>query len=159
MRSSAAAGPAVPAASRRKMAEPCRVQVCRQPRRTVSDRNVRPACSVPDDLLAAGKQQLDRARRRAGSLDLAGGAQRLGLPAVGKGKPDPARAQAVFLQRYGVIEKLADNAHVETPPVYAKVRVQPPCRRATGLAPDIARSYRATAHRTRCKGLHPIYRR
>src|SRR6266566_1918509 len=117
--SSAAAGPAVPAASRRPTAAPCRVQACRQPRRTVSDRNVIPACSVPDDLLAAGEQQLDRARRRAGPLDLSRGAQRLGLPAVGKGKPDPARAQPVFLQRYGIIEKLADNAHVVTPAVYA----------------------------------------
>src|ERR1700720_2291689 len=157
--SSAAAGPAVTATSRTAMAEPRRTQACRQPRGTVSDGNVIPACSVPHDLLAAWEQQLDRARRRAGPLDLPRGAQLLSLPAVGKSEPDPARAQPVLLQRNRVIEKLADNAHVVTPVVHTKARARPPCRQATGLAPDTARSYRATAHPTRCKGSHPCYRR
>src|SRR5205807_219635 len=121
--SSAAAGPAATAATR-TMAEPCRAQGCAlgcalrcsRPRRTVSDRDIIPACSVPHDLLAAWKEQLDRARRRAGPLDLSRSAQLLRLPAVGNGEPDPARAQPVFLQRYRVVEKLADNTHVETPP-------------------------------------------
>src|SRR5437868_1493075 len=118
--SSAAAGPPNPAARRTATAEPRRAQARRQRCGRVSDRDVIPACSVPHDLFAAWKQQLNRARRRAGPLDLPPGAQLLRLPAVGNGEPDPPRAQPIFLQRYGVIEKLADNAHVETPPLYVK---------------------------------------
>src|SRR5436305_5334660 len=107
--SSAAAAPASTATNRRAMAEPCSAQACGQQRGRVSDRDVIPACSVPYDLFAAWEQQLDRAGRRAGPLDLAPSTQLLRLPAVGNSEPDPARAQPVFLQRYGVIEKLADN--------------------------------------------------
>src|SRR3984893_7471837 len=124
--SSAGAGPAVTATSRTAMAEPRRAQACRQPRGPVSDGNVIPACSVPHDLLAAWEQQLDRARRRAGALDLPRGAQLLSLPAVGKSEPDPARAQPVLLQRNRVIEKLADNAHLVTPRGPTKARARPP---------------------------------
>src|SRR5271169_4826546 len=113
--SSAGAGPAITATSRRTVAEPRRAQACRQQRGTILDRDVIPACSVPHDLLAAWKQQLDRARRRAGPLDLPRGTQLLRLPAVGKSEPDPARTQPVFLQRNRVVEKLPDNAHVVTP--------------------------------------------
>src|SRR5689334_9011172 len=133
--SSAAAGPAITGMSRTPTAEPRRAQTCRQQRHTVSDRDVVPACSVPHDLLAAWEQQLDRARRRAGPLDLPRGAQLLRLPAVGKREPDPARAQSVFLQRNRVIEKLAHNAHVVTPVVDTKARARPPCRQAAALAP------------------------
>src|ERR1700736_1712914 len=115
--SSAGAGPAVTATGRTAMAEPRRAQACRQPRGTVSDGDVIPACSVPHDLLAAWEQQLDRARRRAGALDLPRGAQLLRLPAVRKREAAPAPAQPVFLQSYRVIEKLADNAHIVPPPV------------------------------------------
>src|SRR5438270_2540941 len=118
--SSAAARPPIPAAGRTATAEPRRAQACHQQRGGISDRDVIPACSVPYDFFAAWKQQLDRARRRAGPLDLPPGAQLLRLPAVGNGESDPARAQPVFLQCYGVIEKLADNAHVETPPSNVK---------------------------------------
>src|SRR5712672_3528885 len=114
--SSAAAGPPITATSRPAIAEPRRTQACRPQRGWVSDRYVIPACSVPHDLLAAWKQQLDRARLRAGPLDLPRGTQLLRLPAVGKSEPDPARAQPVSLQRNRIIEKLAHNAHVETPP-------------------------------------------
>src|SRR3954451_5929826 len=113
--SSAVAGPAVTATSRTAVAKPSRAQANRQQRCGVSDWDVIPACSVPYDLLTAWKQQLDRARRRPGPFDLPSGAQLFGLPAVGNGESDTARAQPVFVQRYGVIEKLADNAHVETP--------------------------------------------
>src|ERR1700731_3772488 len=142
--SSAAAGPAVTATSRTAMAEPRRTQACRQPRGTVSDGDVIPACSVPHDLLAAWEQQLDRARRRAGALDLPRGAQLLSLPAVGKGKTNPARGQVVFLQSNRVIEKLADNAHAVTPVVHTKARARRPYRQAASGAPDTALFYRAT---------------
>src|SRR6516165_6970242 len=113
--SSAADGPAAVATSRRAIAEPAHLQACRQPCGTASDRNVIPVCSVPDDFFAAGKQELDRPRRRTGSLDLPRRTQRLGLPAVGESEPDPVRAQPVFLQCYCIIEKLADYARVKGP--------------------------------------------
>src|SRR5438477_4512572 len=134
--SSAPAGPPVTATSSRAMAAQRRGWARRQKRDRVSHRDVIPACSVPHDLLAAGEQQLDRARWRAGPLDFPRGAQLLSLPAVGKSEPDPARAQPVFLQRNRVIEKLAHNAHVVTPVIHTKARAQPPCRQAADLAPS-----------------------
>src|SRR5258708_8018108 len=107
--SSAAAGSAVTATSRTAMAEPRRAQACRQSRGTVSDGNVIPACSVPHDLLAAWEQQLDRARGRAGALDLPRGAQLLSLPAVGKVEPHPAPPQPVFFPRSPIIDNLSPN--------------------------------------------------
>src|SRR5215469_6234659 len=113
--SSASDGPAAATTSKKPIAKPAHLQVCRQPCGTVSDRNVIPVCPVPDDFFAAGKQKLDCPRRRPGALDLPRGTQRLGLPAVREGEPDPVRAQPVFLQCYCVIEKLAHYAHVKGP--------------------------------------------
>src|SRR5436305_13237156 len=103
--SSAAARPPIPAARRTATAEPRRAQACHQQRGGISDRDVIPVCSVPYDFFAAWKQQLDRARRRAGPLDLPPGAQLLRLPAVGNGDADPPRPPPLLLHRYGVLQK------------------------------------------------------
>src|SRR5215472_9269570 len=107
--SSAAAPPAIVIAKRAAaIAPPTRP-------RPYSDRNITPACAVPDDLLAAGKEQLDSPRRRAGALYRASRSQLLRFPPVDQRKPNPAGTHAVFLQRDRVIEKLAHKAHVSIP--------------------------------------------
>src|SRR5438552_11361975 len=102
---------AVAASSAAPSTQPSRRRGPRLERGPASTLAVAPARPIPDDPLAAGKQQLDGARRRTGALHLAGRAQLLGLPAVGQCEADPARAQTVLLERNRVIEQLAHHAH------------------------------------------------
>ena len=76
-----------------------------------------PARSVPNDSFAALEVELKHTCLGPGTPNLGGRIQMFGLPTVGECKPDPRRAEPVFLESDCVVEKLAYHAHLGIPRV------------------------------------------
>src|SRR6516162_8607298 len=82
-----------------------------------------PAGPIPDDFLAAGKEQLHDTFLRPGAPHFPGILQMLGLPTVAQRQPDAGRAQPVLLQRNRVFEQFVYKTHVGIPPPCSSGRV------------------------------------